>query len=40
MNDRSKISVASTLIAIAVIIVTLVPAFPIESIVEKELGNV
>ncbi len=37
MNDRSKISVASTLITIAVIIVTIVPAFPIENIVEKEL---
>lgn len=39
MNDRSRIAVASTLIATAVIIVTLVPAFPIESIVEKDLFN-
>ena len=37
MNDRSRIAVASTLIATAVIIVTLVPAFPIENIIEKDL---
>lgn len=37
MNDRNRIAVASTLIATAVIIVTIVPAFPIENIVEKEL---
>ena len=37
MNDRNRIAVASTLIATAVIIVTLVPAFPIENIIEKDL---